>query len=93
MISKVIIKYNITKKEGKIITSIQKEELAMIVRFETEEFEFSRGYKPKGYGCWMIEIDGQVVEFRGTITELRKYISQTYRDKGQAPIIQAKILA
>ncbi len=65
----------------------------MIVRFETEEFEFSHGHKPKGYGWWMVEVDGQVVEFRGTITELRKYISQTYRDKGQAPIIQAKILA
>lgn len=49
----------------------------MTVRFETEQYEFSHGKRPRGFGWWMIEVDGKdIIEFRGTITEL---VSIPYR--------------
>lgn len=63
------------------------------VRFETEEFEFSHGRKPKGYGLWMAETeDGNVIEFTGTLTDLRKYIAELYKNKGQKIPMKVKIL-
>lgn len=63
------------------------------IRFETEQFEFSHGRKPKGYGLWMAETEeGEIIEFTGTLTDFRKYIVELYKGKGQKVPTKVKIL-
>lgn len=53
------------------------------IKLETVHFEFNHGHKPRGFGLWMIEIDGaDVIEFKGTITELKKNLYQICKERG-----------
>lgn len=66
----------------------------MTVRFETEQYEFSHGKRPRGFGWWMIEVDGKdIIEFRGTITELKKNILRLCEEKGIKNPFRFKVLA
>ncbi len=66
----------------------------MKVTFTTEEYKFNHGKEPRGFGRWMAEVDGKdVIEFTGTISQLRAHINQVYKDKGQKTPIRAKILS
>jgi len=63
------------------------------VRFETEHFEFSHGHKPRGYGYWLIEINDEgILEFTGTITGLKKNLSQLCEKHGFGAPRRARIL-
>lgn len=59
------------------------------VNIKTEQYQFNHGKRPSGYGWWMVEVDGEVVEFRGTVKELKKHLARIYKDK---TAIEAKIL-
>lgn len=66
----------------------------MTVRFETEQYEFSHGKRPRGFGWWMIEVDGKdIIEFRGTIAELKKNILRLCEEKGIKNPFRFKVLA
>ena len=66
----------------------------MTVRFETEQYEFSHGKRPRGYGLWMIEVDGkEIIEAYGTLTEIKKNILKMCEEKGIKNPFRFKVLA
>jgi len=66
----------------------------MTIRFETEQYEFSHGRKPRGCGLWMIEVDGkEIIEAYGTLTEIKKNILKMCEEKGIKNPFRFKVLS
>ena len=52
------------------------------IEFETDQYEWSMGHKPRGWGDWGFEIGGKVYFFHGSYTETKAMATKTAKAAG-----------
>jgi len=73
------------------------------MRTNTEKYEFSHGSKPKGRGCWILELTGtdgngsyttQEYTERGTLSEARKNAVRRFKSEvgGVKEVTEVEVL-
>ena len=58
-----------------------------ISRIDTNEYESSHGKKPRGFGCWLFDVDGDIVELRNTIKKVKYDIVKMFPNANSIKIL------
>ena len=64
----------------------------MAIRFETHEFEFAHGRKPRGRGLWAFEIGGETFWAKGSVLFSQAKL-QAAREARQRRVEVVKVLS
>ena len=59
----------------------------MKTRFDTTQYQFSHGRKPRGRGRWAFGVNGAAIWKRGLLSEAKKSVAAEFPQAGKVEVL------